>query len=76
MEIFHNTTLKSSNSGISNRHSKFDKRTKCVKNQPVETDNKKLKETLYPKRPNVDENNENEQPSKCPQLSNYQYNSG
>lgn len=69
MEIFHNTTLKSSNSGISSKHSKFNKQTKCVKRHPTETANQKIQEISYSKRVNNEyqfDNKENEQ-YQCPQ---------
>ncbi|XP_029162109.1 uncharacterized protein LOC114933677 [Nylanderia fulva] len=65
VEIFHNITLKSSNSGISNsKHSKFDKQTKRVKRHPIQTANRKIQETPCPERVNHEyqiDNKENEQ---------------
>ncbi|CAL1677269.1 unnamed protein product [Lasius platythorax] len=79
VEIFHNTTLKSSNSGISSKHSKFGKQTKCVKRHPTETANQKIQETLHLERVNHEyqfDNKENEQRNQCPQSLNYQCDSG
>ncbi|EFN66955.1 hypothetical protein EAG_15312 [Camponotus floridanus] len=73
VEIFHNTILKSSNSAISNKYSKFDKQTKCVKRHPSEIANQKIQETVYPECANREykfDNKENEQYNQYHQSSN------
>ncbi|KAL6422026.1 hypothetical protein ACFW04_010844 [Cataglyphis niger] len=80
LEIFHNTTMKSSNSGISSKHSKFGKQTKYVKRHSSETANQKIQETLYSDERATDEcqfnNKENNQDNQCSQSASYQCNSG
>lgn len=71
--------MKSSNSGISSKHSKFGKQTKCIKRHPTETANQKIQETLYPEHATDQcqfNNEENKQHNQCPQSASYQCNSG
>lgn len=79
LEIFHNTTMKSSNSVISNQHSKLDRQTKCIKRQRIsDVNNKRILETsdLEPVNYEYQSHNKKNQQAPYSELLHYPNDSG